>query len=174
MIGKSTFINTLLRRTIVPSDQQPCTSVFCEVMSLSALPPPLDTSSEKNGESNTGNSKVGEVVHAIKNLAVYSPTDPKTFDTYPLESLREVVEDERGIYEVCRVYVKDSAEGWKGLRGGGVDVSLIDSPGLNIDNFKTTCLLARQEEIDVVVFVVNAENHFTLSVSRFASPFIFF
>jgi mitofusin 2 len=29
--GKSTFVNALLRREIMPVDQQPCTTVFCEV-----------------------------------------------------------------------------------------------------------------------------------------------
>jgi mitofusin len=30
---------------------------------------------------------------------------------------------------------------------------------------KTTALFSKQEEIDVIVFIVNAENHFTLSVN---------
>ena len=30
--GKSTFCNALLRRKILPEDQQPCTSIFCEVL----------------------------------------------------------------------------------------------------------------------------------------------
>ena len=29
--GKSTFINALLRRQLVPTDQQPCTTMFCEI-----------------------------------------------------------------------------------------------------------------------------------------------
>jgi mitofusin len=29
--GKSTFVNALLCREIMPIDQQPCTTVFCEV-----------------------------------------------------------------------------------------------------------------------------------------------
>ena len=48
-----------------------------------------------------------------------------------------------------------------------MDVSIIDSPGLNIDSIKTTSLFSKQEEIDVIVFVVNAENHFTLSGRQF-------
>ncbi|KAJ3287062.1 mitofusin [Blyttiomyces sp. JEL0837] len=46
-------------------------------------------------------------------------------------------------------------------------MSLIDSPGLNIDSVTTTSLFSKQEEIDVIVFVVNAENHFTLSGREF-------
>lgn len=30
--GKSTFCNALLRRKILPEDQQPCTSIFCKVL----------------------------------------------------------------------------------------------------------------------------------------------
>merc|ERR1711939_647899 len=40
-------------------------------------------------------------------------------------------------------------------------------PGLNSDSVKTTAVFARQEEIDVVVFVVSAANHFTLSAKEF-------
>lgn len=50
---------------------------------------------------------------------------------------------------------------------GVVDISFIDSPGLNIDSIKTMNLFAKQEEIDVIIFVVNAENHFTLSGKEF-------
>jgi mitofusin len=38
---------------------------------------------------------------------------------------------------------------------------------LNSDSLKTTAVFARQEEIDVVVFVVSAANHFTLSAKEF-------
>ena len=53
------------------------------------------------------------------------------------------------------------------LNNGVVDIALIDAPGLNNDSIKTTAVFARQEEIDVVVFVVSAANHFTLSAKEF-------
>ncbi len=53
------------------------------------------------------------------------------------------------------------------LHNDAVDISLIDAPGLNRDSIKTTANFARQEEIDVVVFVVSAANHFTLSAKEF-------
>ena len=53
------------------------------------------------------------------------------------------------------------------LNNGVVDISLIDAPGLNRDSIKTTAVFARREEIDVIVFVVSAENHFTLSAKEF-------
>jgi replication fork clamp-binding protein CrfC len=55
------------------------------------------------------------------------------------------------------------------LNNSVVDIFLIDAPGLNRDSLKTTALFARQEEIDIVVFVVSAENHFTLSAKEFLS-----
>ena len=53
------------------------------------------------------------------------------------------------------------------LNNGAVDISLIDAPGLNSDTTKTTAVFARQEEIDVVVFVVSAANHFTQTAKEF-------
>jgi mitofusin len=48
-----------------------------------------------------------------------------------------------------------------------VDISLIDAPGLNRDSIQTTANFARQQEIDVVVFVVSAANQLTLSAKEF-------
>jgi mitofusin len=53
------------------------------------------------------------------------------------------------------------------LNNGVVDISIIDAPGLNLDTTKTTAVFARQEEIDVVVFVVSAANHFTMTAKEF-------
>jgi mitofusin len=52
------------------------------------------------------------------------------------------------------------------LNNGIADITLIDAPGLNSDSVKTTSLFARQEEIEVVVFCLSAENHFTLSAQE--------
>ena len=69
---------------------------------------------------------------------------------------------------MLKVYLADSrAPSESLLNNGVVDISLIDAPGLNRDSLKTTAVFARQEEIDVVVFVVSAENHFTLSSKEF-------
>ncbi|KAJ1931262.1 mitofusin, partial [Kickxella alabastrina] len=71
-------------------------------------------------------------------------------------------------FQQLKIYTKDKRNDQESLlHNGVVDVALIDSPGLNRDSLKTTQLFARQEEIDVVVFVVNAENHFTLSGQDF-------
>ncbi|GME28754.1 hypothetical protein GTA08_BOTSDO07928 [Neofusicoccum parvum] len=146
--GKSTFCNALLRRKVLPEDQQPCTSIFCEVLD-----------SRENGGI--------EEVHAIPIGSVYNRDNEASYDVYTLKQLEDIVtENER--YASCKVYVKDIRTVDESLLNNGVvDIALIDAPGLNADSLKTTAVFARQEEIDVVVFVVSAANHFTLSAKEF-------
>ncbi|GAA5842792.1 hypothetical protein JCM11251_001492 [Rhodosporidiobolus azoricus] len=154
--GKSTFVNALLRREVMPWDQQPCTTVFTEVI---------------DADVNDGK----EELHAIKDAAKYDRTDSSTFDRYALEEIYDV-QDTGDEYYIVKAYVKDNramgeeAEEHRNtslLKNDLVDLSLIDAPGLNRDNTSTTALFARQPEIDVIVFVVSAENHFTLSAQEF-------
>lgn len=146
--GKSTFCNALLRRKILPEDQQPCTSLFCEVL---------------DARENCGI----EEVHAVHKDVQYSRNDESTYDVYPLVELENIVVD-NSKYMQCKVYVKDVRSIDESLLNNGVvDIALIDAPGLNSDSLKTTAVFARQEEIDVVVFVVSAANHFTLSAKEF-------
>ncbi|KAL8795070.1 MAG: hypothetical protein Q9195_002367, partial [Heterodermia aff. obscurata] len=146
--GKSTFCNALLRRKVLPEDQQPCTSIFCEVLDA-----------RENGGI--------EEAHAVHKDAIYNRNDESTYDVYPLHELEKVVTDSKD-YTQCKVYVKDIRSVNESLLNNGiVDISIIDAPGLNSDSLKTTAVFARQEEIDVVVFVVNAANHFTLSAKEF-------
>lgn len=148
--GKSTFCNALLRRKILPEDQQPCTSIFCEVLDA-----------RENGGI--------EEVHAVHKGKHYNRNDESTYDVYPLEELENIVTD-NSKYMQCKVYVKDVRSIDESLLNNGVvDIALIDAPGLNSDSVKTTAVFARQEEIDVVVFVVSAANHFTLSAKEFIS-----
>lgn len=114
-----------------------------------------------NADQNDGQ----EQVHAIHHLSTYNKSNLKTFDTIQISNLREIVEQNRNEYRLLKVYCEDARNKKESLiRNGVVDISLIDSPGLNIDTMKTSSLFAKQEEIDVIVFLVNAENHFTLSV----------
>ncbi|KAI4267759.1 MAG: hypothetical protein L6R38_008110, partial [Xanthoria sp. 2 TBL-2021] len=146
--GKSTFCNALLRRKILPEDEQPCTSVFCEVL---------------DARENAGI----EEAHAVHREMVYDRNDESTYDVFSLFELEKVVSDNTH-YTQCKVYVKDIRTIDESLLNNGVvDISIIDAPGLNSDSLKTTAVFARQEEIDVVVFVVNAANHFTLSAKEF-------
>ncbi|KAF9434744.1 mitofusin [Entomortierella beljakovae] len=150
--GKSTLVNALMQRTILPVDQQPCTSLFCEVL---------------DAQENEGQ----EAVHAIKNPATYNREDPNTFTVVDMRHLEKFMNDVIDGYEdyaQLKVYCTDRRQVNDSLlHNGVVDIALIDSPGLNRDSVKTTALFARQQEIDVVVFVVSAENHFTLSGKEF-------
>lgn len=146
--GKSTFCNALLRRKILPEDQQPCTSIFCEVLDC---------------RDNGGR----EEVHAIPQGKTYDRHREDTYDVYELKELEKIVTDNER-YSQCKVYIQDIRTVDESLLNNGVvDIALIDAPGLNNDSIKTTAVFARQEEIDVVVFVVSAANHFTLSAKEF-------
>ncbi|KAG0648798.1 Transmembrane GTPase fzo1 [Hyphodiscus hymeniophilus] len=146
--GKSTFCNALLRRKILPEDQQPCTSIFCEVLDA-----------RENGGI--------EEVHAIHKDVVYDRHNESTYDVYTLQDLEKLVTD-NDTYTQCKVYVTDVRSIDESLLNNGVvDISIIDAPGLNLDTTKTTAVFARQEEIDVVVFVVSAANRFTLTATEF-------
>ncbi|KAG2733408.1 hypothetical protein G9P44_002933 [Scheffersomyces stipitis] len=147
--GKSTFCNALLRRKILPEDQQPCTSVFCEV---------IDASRENRSV---------EEVHAVPIGKDYNIRDESTYEIHPLKALDELVYDcDR--YSLLKVYVLDNRSFQESLLHNGIiDIKLIDAPGLNMDSYQTTQVFSRQEEIDLVVFVVNSENHFTLSAKEF-------
>ena len=147
--GKSTFVNALLRREVMPVDQQPCTTAFCEV----------HDASENNGV---------EEVHILKDGVSYSISDESTFTRTSLADLESIVTDNQGTQPVFKIYLADSRVPSESLLSNGVvDISLIDAPGLNHDSWQTTAVFARQDEIDVVVFVVSAENHFTLSAQDF-------
>lgn len=147
--GKSTFCNALLRRQVLPEDQQPCTSVFCEV---------IDASKENNGI---------EEVHAVPIGSEYDKRNETTYEKHALNKLEDLVY-ECDNYSLLKVYVLDSRAAEESLLGNGViDIKLIDAPGLNMDSYQTTQVFSRQEEIDLVVFVVNSENHFTLSAKEF-------
>ncbi|KAG9315685.1 hypothetical protein JVU11DRAFT_3332 [Chiua virens] len=147
--GKSTFVNALLRREVMPVDQQPCTTAFCEV----------HDAAENNGI---------EEVHVLKNGVQYSASDESTFSRIALANLESIVTDNESDQPRLKVYLADSRAASESLLNNGVvDISLIDAPGLNRDSLKTTAVFTRQEEIDVIVFVVSAENHFTLSSKEF-------
>ncbi|KAH7913962.1 hypothetical protein BJ138DRAFT_1001120 [Hygrophoropsis aurantiaca] len=147
--GKSTFVNALLRREVMPVDQQPCTTAFCEV-------------------HDAAENEDKEEVHVLKEGVSYSISDESTFTRAALTDLETIVADNETAQPVLKIYLADKrAPSESLLNNGVVDISLIDAPGLNRDSLKTTALFTRQEEIDVVVFVVSAENHFTLSSKEF-------
>ncbi|CAJ0834956.1 1651_t:CDS:2, partial [Entrophospora sp. SA101] len=144
--GKSTFVNTLLRREVMPTDQQPCTTLFCEVLG------------------------VHENDNVEEDIKLYDRKDCSTYTVIDLNSIANVMNSEIQQYSLLKVYCKDRRQAQDSLLHNGIiDIALIDCPGLNRDTLKTTALFARQEEIDVIIFVVSAENHFTLSAKEFLS-----
>lgn len=148
--GKSTFCNALLRRQVLPTDEQPCTNVFCEVV---------------DARENSGL----EEVHAVQIGYKYNIKDETTYGVFPLKELEHLVY-QSDVYSILKVYCSDSRpHGESLLKNGVIDVCLIDAPGLNLDSYQTTQVFSRQEEIDLVVFVVDAKNHFTLSGREFIS-----
>lgn len=147
-VGKSTFCNALLRRKVLPEDQLQNTSIFCEVLD-----------SRENGGV--------EEVHAIHLDITYNRHDESTYDVFKLDDL-EVLVTEKDTYSWCKVYLRDVRSIDQSLLNNGVvDISIIDAPSLNRENEQTTAVFARQEEIDVVVFVVSALNQITLSAREF-------
>ncbi|EGV65232.1 hypothetical protein CANTEDRAFT_97168 [Yamadazyma tenuis ATCC 10573] len=149
--GKSTFCNALLRRKVLPEDQQPCTSVFCEI---------IDASKDNNSV---------EEVHAVPHLSTYNIKDETTYQIFTLDDLEHLVYEQEK-FSFLKVYLNDVRPKEQSLlRNGVIDIRLIDAPGLNMDSYQTTQVFSRQEEIDLIVFVVNSENHFTLSGKEFIS-----
>ena len=147
--GKSTLVNALVRREVMPVDQQPCTTAFCEVHDVV----------ENNGV---------EEVHIVKEGVTYDIKDESTFSRAKISDLEDIISENENAHQIIKLYMSDARPSTESfLNNGIVDISLIDAPGLNRDSLKTTALFARQEEIDVVVFCVSAENHFTLSAKEF-------
>ncbi|ORZ09526.1 hypothetical protein BCR42DRAFT_423581 [Absidia repens] len=147
--GKSTFVNALLKRELLPADQQPCTNMFCEVL-----------------DANINDGL--EQVHAIPHVEKYDRLDPSTYHLVEMRHLDSLIMDFEDRYQILKIYTNDARASQESLLHNGIiDIAMIDSPGLNTDSVKTTAVFARQEEIDVVVFVVSAENHFTLSGKEF-------
>lgn len=163
--GKSTLVNSLLRKRLVPEDQQPCTTLFVELLDASV------------------NSEGLEEIHAYKEYIYASqesakdqrdskdivPAYVQEYTRYDISRLHELTEDPEGPYQLLKVYCHDDHATYQQslLRNGLAEVSLIDSPGLNIDTLTTMNLFSKQQEIDVIVFVISAENHITQSVWHF-------
>ncbi|SCU84805.1 LADA_0D03906g1_1 [Lachancea dasiensis] len=156
--GKSTFCNALLKRRLMPVDQLPCTNVFCEIL---------------EAREYTGTEEVHAIPLAIaptvkEATEAYNIRDKSTYRVFPISQLEDLVYQSE-LYSLLKVYINDDKKPAELslLRNGAVDISLIDSPGLNMDSIQTTEVLSRQEEIDMVIFVVNSENQLTLSGQEF-------
>jgi GTP-binding protein EngB required for normal cell division/ElaB/YqjD/DUF883 family membrane-anchored ribosome-binding protein len=149
--GKSTFINALLRRNLLPVDQQPLTNVFTEVLEA------------RHNEHAPGT----EEVHACTELNEDADKSEAGFTLYPLTGLYDLVSSEDSPFHLLKVYCTQQPQTSVLVGNDLVDVCLIDTPGLNRDVWQTMALYAQQQEIDVIIFVVSSENHFTLSSKEF-------
>lgn len=156
--GKSNLCNSLLKRYLLPEDQLPCTNVFCEV---------LEAKENNNIEE----------VHAIPldianniNQAndFYDIQYQHTYEIFPLNKLSELVY-QNDKFILLKIYIKDDKTSPENslLRNNIMNITLIDSPGLNVNSIQTAEVMTRQEEIDLVIFVINAENQLTLSAKEF-------
>jgi mitofusin len=106
--GKSTFCNALLRRKVLPEDQQPCTSIFCEVLDF-----------RKNGGV--------EEVHAVPIGPTYNRHDESTYVVFDLKDLEKIVIDNEH-FSQFKVYIKDIRDVDESiLNNGVVDIALIDA-----------------------------------------------
>ena len=84
--GKSTFVNALLRREVMPVDQQPCTTAFCEV----------HDAAENGGK---------EEVHVLREDLTYNIKDQSTYTSGSVADLEEIVgETQQMCMEICRHY----------------------------------------------------------------------
>lgn len=171
--GKSSLCNALLKRHVLPTDQLPCTNVFVEV---------LDTHFNKNKQEEVHAIPLSKADNVSKAIKVYNQHDLTSYELFKLGDLEDLV-TRNDKWSFIVVYLNDSQPGEKEkslLHNGIADIALIDSPGLNMDDLKTTEVFSREEEIDLVVFVVSAENQLTLSGKDFVTKsskekqFIFF
>lgn len=87
--GKSTFVNVLLRREVMPVDQQPCTTAFCEV---------------HDAAENCDN----EEVHVLKQGVIYDITDDSTFIRGNVADLEEIVAGNEGNQQMLKLYLADT------------------------------------------------------------------
>lgn len=185
--GKSTFVNALLGREVAPVDQQPCTEVMCEISDANAggnADGKEEIHAVKKGQAYDREDPSTYTVYPLEKLselvtvAVESDDDEAGEQQSPFDLLK--VRSVRPRTRACadsalQVYVTggnaltaDETRAVSLLRNGSdISVSFIDAPGLNRDTVSTTSLFAKQSTIDVVVFVVSAENQFTLSAQEF-------
>lgn len=165
--GKSTFINALLGGYhILPSDQQPCTMAFCEV--VQAEPPTLPHSTQHQHpvvQSGILPNQGKIVVHAFTNG--HSEEEHSTPNkTLTIDEMQQLAADSDSPFTWYRIWYPQSVI-YSQFQDPYISYSLIDSPGLNTDFLKTMSLFTKQEDIDVVVFLINASNHLTLSARDF-------
>ena len=162
--GKSTLVNALLGLPeFLVVDQQPCTSAYCEVV----LSPSFAFDPQFP-------------VHAVPRLEEYAPEEKCSFKAISISDMQRlsagstdsILTDGLGEpYAWFRIFLQNSSNidlfsiNEDAIGSTPLSCSIIDSPGLNHDTFQTMSLFAKQDDIDILIFVINAANHLTLSVT---------
>ncbi len=173
----------------MPVDQQPLTGRFVEVFGETGSEDvegehevedegedvAKDEGEERTGiDKGKGKGKAKEKVHVVKkgkDEDSYDKFNKDTYDLAELSDLEDLVRDE-GEAEAppLKVYLRQPSADLQNpsiLHNGILDISLIDAPGLNRDIIPTTSVFTKSPTIDVIIFVVSAANHFTLSAKEF-------
>ena len=118
--GKSTFVNTILGRPVMPMDQQPCTTALCKV----------HDAAEMGG---------AEEVHVVKEGVTYDLSDESTFTRATLSDLDQIVSENENGQQIIKVYLSNPhSPAPSFIHNSVVDISLINAPGLNRDSVKTS------------------------------------
>ena len=154
--GKSTFVNAVIGEAILPVDEQPCTQAFCEISATRPI--------EFNHELDTLGDKVN--IFGFYDLEAFQHTGRNSCKKVTPEELYDMFQSDCP-FSYFRIFT-DHPFHFKDV-AADFDISIIDTPGLNFDSIKTTALLASQQQIDVVIFLMNSANQLTLSAREFLS-----
>jgi mitofusin len=87
--GKSTFVNMLLQCEVMPIDQQPCTTAFCEV----------HDAAENQGK---------EELHVLKEGIVYDINDKSTYTRGAITDLEDIVAENESNQQMIELYLADT------------------------------------------------------------------
>lgn len=168
--GKSTLVNALLRHpNLMPTDQQPCTQSFCEVVLLA------DGGGDKDNSRSRGMRRI-----CAQSDPLFSGERECAEVTLTLEEMQNDLQLEHPRYPWYQITLgmmttapnsllaPSPLLSFQRVKGEtGSSLALIDSPGLNSDLFSKTKVFAHQDDLDAIIFVINAANHLTLSAREF-------
>jgi GTP-binding protein EngB required for normal cell division/glycine cleavage system H lipoate-binding protein len=147
--GKSIFINGLLRRKILPTEGSSLTSAFVEVLDARDI----------GGK---------EEVHLCKKGMNYGFKHEHTFVRENIDNLHDIMYDwyskrYNTMYDAIKVYVDHSQVNANLLFNRECKIHIIDSFSLNTSVDKMHSLFKKQQNVDVLIFVIDARHGLTES-----------
>jgi len=147
-----------------------CQHPLTSHLALTALPTPLCPSYPISKNLLLPTCLTSVSAHPLAIFIVYDINDKLTYTQGAITDLEDTVTENESNQQMIKLYLADTCVPSELLLNNGVvDISLIDTPGLNHDSLKTTALFTWQEEINVIIFIVSTENQFTLSAKEFLS-----